>query len=359
MGPFPISFDTKLYGMLMKDDFSSLVTFYPLKSKSNTPQLLINWITQFKNLTLHSIQRVRTDNTGEYLSNFLKNLFNQKGIVHETIIPYEHNKAGKIERTNCTIAKAAHSMIFNSGLLSVIWPYAFRHACWVFNWLIHAGQDRTPYELMTTRKSNLAPLQVFGCKAYVHNLTHQKNVTPKSRQLVHLGIAKNSECWSFWDKVNQSIVHSALVVFYEWSIHHQSLNAIEVQSLLDPSMVKELNGKDKSIKLFSATASLRSDSPRNFDKAMKDENGHAWKEAMDTELASLEMMKVWNEVPENQANQVLHEHYTQALGSTGSSNSLHERVDRQGTGYTIGKTGQEFDGAQEDKLVWLLQLVKR
>ncbi|MBW0472232.1 hypothetical protein O181_011947 [Austropuccinia psidii MF-1] len=58
-------------------------------------------------------------------------------------------------------------------------------------------------------------------------------------------------------------------------------------------MVKELNGQDKSIELFSATASLRSDSPRNFVKAMKDENRNAWKAAMDTELASLEMMKAW------------------------------------------------------------------
>ncbi|MBW0560793.1 hypothetical protein O181_100508 [Austropuccinia psidii MF-1] len=172
MGLFPIFFDKTLYGMIIQDHFSSLVTFYPLKIKSDALQLLINWITQFKNLTSHSIKRVRTDNAGEFLSNLLKHFFTQQGIIHETIIPYKHHQAEKIERTNRTIASAARSMIFNGSLPPVIWPYAFRHECWVFNWVIHACQDRTPYELMTTREPNLAPLRVFGCKAYVHNLTH-------------------------------------------------------------------------------------------------------------------------------------------------------------------------------------------
>ncbi|MBW0526618.1 hypothetical protein O181_066333 [Austropuccinia psidii MF-1] len=70
-------------------------------------------------------------------------------------------------------------------------------------------------------------------------------------------------------------------------------------------MVKELNGQDDSIKLFSTTASLSNDSPRNFSEAMKGENRKAWKEAMDNELASLKTMDVWVEVPENWANQVL------------------------------------------------------
>ncbi|MBW0508390.1 hypothetical protein O181_048105 [Austropuccinia psidii MF-1] len=206
MGPFPQSFDKKLYGMIIQDHFSSLVTFYPLKRKSEALQLLMHWVTQFKNLTPHSIKRVRTDNSGKFMTNSLKNFFTQQGIVHETIVPYEHHQAGKIERTNRTIAKAARSMIFNSGLQPVIWPYAFRHSCWVFNWVVHSGQNMTPYELMTGRKPNLAPLRVFGCKAYVHNINHRKNLTLKSRQLVHLGIAENSQGWVFWDEISQSTV---------------------------------------------------------------------------------------------------------------------------------------------------------
>ncbi|MBW0471448.1 hypothetical protein O181_011163 [Austropuccinia psidii MF-1] len=229
MGPFPQSFNKQIYGMIIQDHFSSLVTFYPLKSKSEALQLLMHWVTQFKNLTPHSIKRVRTDNTGEFMMNSLKHFFNQQGIVHKTIVPYEHHQAGKIERTNRTIAEAARSMIFDSGLQPIIWPYAFRHACWVFNRVVHASQNMTPYELMTERKPNLALLRVFGCKAYVHHINHRKNLTPKSRH--------------------------ASAIFDESTATHHSLNAIEVQSVLDPTMVKELNGQDESIELFSATFS--------------------------------------------------------------------------------------------------------
>ncbi|MBW0510617.1 hypothetical protein O181_050332 [Austropuccinia psidii MF-1] len=265
MGPFPQSFDMKIYGMIIQDHFSSLVTFYPLKSKSEAPQLLMNWVTQLKNLTPHSIKR--------------------------------------IEWTNRRITEAAHSMIFDSGLQPQICPYAFRHACWVFNRVIHAGQNMTPYELMTARKQNLAPLCVFGCKAYVHNINHRKNLNPKSRQLDHLGIAESSQGWIFWDKTSQSTIRSASAIFDESAITHQSLNAIEVQSVLYLTMVKELNGQDERIELFSATAGIGSDSPRNFSEAIKDKNSVAWKSAMDYELTSLAKMRVWEEVPQKQANQ--------------------------------------------------------
>ncbi|MBW0508392.1 hypothetical protein O181_048107, partial [Austropuccinia psidii MF-1] len=243
-----------------------------------------------------------TDLMGPFPQSFDKKLY---GIVHETIVPYEHHQAGKIGQTNRTIAEAARSMIFNSGLQPVIWPYAFRHACWVFDRVVHAGQNMTPYELMTGRKPNLAPLRIFGCKAYVHDINHRKNLTPKSRQLVHLGIAENSQGWVFWDEISQSTVRSASAIFDESTTTPHSLNAIEVQSVLDPTMVKEINGQDESIELFSATVYIGNDSPRNFHEAIKDENSAAWRSAMDDELASLAKMKVWDEVLEKQANQVL------------------------------------------------------
>ncbi|MBW0508391.1 hypothetical protein O181_048106, partial [Austropuccinia psidii MF-1] len=68
-------------------------------------------------------------------------------------------------------------------------------------------------------------------------------------------------------------------------------------------MVKEINGQDESMKLFSATAYIGSDSPRNFREAIKVENSTAWRSAMDDELASLAKMKVWDERLEKQANQ--------------------------------------------------------
>ncbi|MBW0479618.1 hypothetical protein O181_019333 [Austropuccinia psidii MF-1] len=195
MGPFPQSFDKKVYGMIIQDHFSSLVTFYALKNKSEAPQFLMNWIIQFTNLTPHSVKRLRTDNAGEFLSKSLTQFLTQRGIVHETIVPYEHHQAGKVERTNRTVAEGARSMLIERDLGTALWPYAFQHACWIFNRVLHAGNHKTPYELITKRKPDLAPLRVFGCRAYVHNLNHRKDLLAKSRELIHIGIAENSQGW--------------------------------------------------------------------------------------------------------------------------------------------------------------------
>ncbi|MBW0525812.1 hypothetical protein O181_065527 [Austropuccinia psidii MF-1] len=309
MGPFPQSFDKKVYGMIIQDHFSSLVTFYALKSKSEAPQFLMNWIAQFANLTAHSVKRLQTNNAGEFLSKSLKIFLEQRGIIHETIVPYEHHQAGKIERTNRTIAEAARSMLIKRSLGAALWPYAFRHACWVFNRVLHVGSDKTPYELMTGRRPDLAPLRVFGCKAFVHSLNHRKDLSAKGRELLHLGVAENSQGWIFWDKAKEVVVRSASALFDEnprgAKDEVNAVNVIEVQSVLDPTLVEEINGQDESVELISSEASNNTEAPNTYKEAMASEASNEWEAAMASELQSLEDMEVWSEVPEVQANQVL------------------------------------------------------
>ncbi|MBW0461393.1 hypothetical protein O181_001108 [Austropuccinia psidii MF-1] len=144
-GPFPISFDKKSYALIIQDHHSSLATLYPLQQKSKAPQAIIEWINKLDNLTNFKVKRLRTDNGGEFTSKIFAEALKAKGILHKMTIPNEHHQAGKIKRTNRTIAKAARSMLIDLALHVEIWPYAFRHAIWVFNRVLHAGNMKTPY----------------------------------------------------------------------------------------------------------------------------------------------------------------------------------------------------------------------
>ncbi|MBW0493531.1 hypothetical protein O181_033246 [Austropuccinia psidii MF-1] len=252
MGPFPISFNKRLYAMLVQDHYSSLVTIYPLQSKSEAGGCLIDWIKKFNNLTPYNVKRVRTDNAGEFLSHSLRRFFEDSGITHETIIPYEHHQAGKVEWTNRTIAEAARSMLIDSGVDVSLWPYAFRQAVWVFNRVTHGTAIKTPYELVTTRKPLLGMLQVFGCKAYVHILTHRKDLSPKAKEVIHLGIAEDSKGWIFWDALSKQVIRSALVVFDEngmGTTSNPSAHSIEINNLFDLTMLNELGYQDEVLKV--------------------------------------------------------------------------------------------------------------
>ncbi|MBW0537862.1 hypothetical protein O181_077577 [Austropuccinia psidii MF-1] len=169
MGPFPVSFDKAIYALIIQDHFSSLATFYPLKQKSDAASFILEWIKKFNNLTKWRVKRLRTDNGGEFSSCFLNDALRTRGIVHETTIPYKHHQAGKIERSNRTIAEAARSMLIDSNLGPELWTYAFRQAVWVLNRVLHGKVTKTPYEWVTDKKPDLTPLRVFGCKAYFHN----------------------------------------------------------------------------------------------------------------------------------------------------------------------------------------------
>ncbi|MBW0538338.1 hypothetical protein O181_078053 [Austropuccinia psidii MF-1] len=308
MGPFPMSFDKRLYAMLVQDHFSSLVTVYPLRSKSEAGACLIDWIKKFNNLTKYNVKRVRTDNAGEFLANSVKRFFEESGITHKTIVPYEHHQAGKIERTNRTIAEAARSMLIDSGVDVSLWPYAFRQAVWVFNCIVHGMAVKTPYELVTGRKPSLDVLRVFGCKGYVHNLTHKKDLSPKARELVHLGVAENSKGWVFWDAMSKQVVRSASVVFDEdgaGTSRTPSTHSIEISNLFDPSMLHEIAYQDEAFDATATICSLHTNSPSTYNEAMASSDRHEWEEAMKKELGSLRDMDVWEAAGDDNLKQVL------------------------------------------------------
>ncbi|MBW0572671.1 hypothetical protein O181_112386, partial [Austropuccinia psidii MF-1] len=155
MGPFPQSLDKFSYALIIQDYFSSLVAFIPLRAKSGAAEHVMHWIAQFERLTSKKIKRLQSDNGGEFNSRVMEEFLRKEGIVHEKTIPYDHHQNGKIERTNRTLAEAARSMLIQAKLPTNFWTYAFQQAAWVFNRVLHANQEKTPYELVINQKTDM------------------------------------------------------------------------------------------------------------------------------------------------------------------------------------------------------------
>ncbi|MBW0519983.1 hypothetical protein O181_059698 [Austropuccinia psidii MF-1] len=294
--------------MLVQDHYSSLVTVYPLQSKSEAGGFLIDWIRKFNNLTKYNVKRVRKDNAGEFLSHSLKHFFEESGITHKTIIQYENHKAGKVEWTTRTIFEAGRLILIDSGVNVSLWPYAFQQAVWVFNRLTHGTAIKTPYELVMTQKPLFGVLQVFGCRAYVHNLTHRKYLSPKARKLIHLGIAEDSKGWIFWDAILKQVIWSASVVFDKNEMGTTSIpspHIIEINNLFNPTILNELRYQDKVLKVTAAACSLHNRSPSTYHEAMVSGDRHKWEEDMEEELRSLRDMGVWESASDVNLKQAL------------------------------------------------------
>nr|GEU84104.1 integrase, catalytic region, zinc finger, CCHC-type, peptidase aspartic, catalytic [Tanacetum cinerariifolium] len=75
-----------------------------------------------------------------------------------------------VERQNCTLIKAARTMLIFFKALMFLWPEAVATACCTKNQsLIHTHQNKTSYELVHDKKSDLTFLCVFGALYYPTN----------------------------------------------------------------------------------------------------------------------------------------------------------------------------------------------
>lgn len=88
-GPVPISSAQGYrYYLLIIDDYSRYSWLFPLHYKSEVKQTLVYFkyyvATQFHT----NVKTVRSDNRGEFVNNYLLNLFLLAGTLHQTSCPH-------------------------------------------------------------------------------------------------------------------------------------------------------------------------------------------------------------------------------------------------------------------------------
>ncbi|MBW0494790.1 hypothetical protein O181_034505 [Austropuccinia psidii MF-1] len=133
IGPLPLSIDKKWYALIIQDSFSRLTAFIPLHDKTEARTHVKTWMVQFMNTMKISIKGLRMDNGTEFRNNAMDKFLKEKGIVHEYSMPYEYHQNRKIELMNRTISEIARTSLIAARLPATIWPWAFKHAMWIFN----------------------------------------------------------------------------------------------------------------------------------------------------------------------------------------------------------------------------------
>ncbi|MBW0589603.1 hypothetical protein O181_129318 [Austropuccinia psidii MF-1] len=206
IGPLLEGVGTAKYALLIQDSFSSLTAVVPLRNKSEAKSQLKAWILRFNNSTDYHVKCLQTNNGLEFKNDFLDAFTSANGIVREYLIRYEHHQNGQIELTNRTIGEMAQKCLLEANLLAHLWPYAFKHAVWIFNRVLHLRDTKTPYELVSGLKPSLLPLRTFGAKGFIYDLLFWKYLTARAIVGYNLGITPDSKGWAFWLPEKNSII---------------------------------------------------------------------------------------------------------------------------------------------------------
>ncbi|GJZ45874.1 retrovirus-related pol polyprotein from transposon TNT 1-94 [Tanacetum coccineum] len=118
----------------------------------------------------NSVLKIRTDNGTEFKNEKLRSFYAKLGIAHHTSIARTSQQNGVVECRNRTLVEAAHTMLIFSKTPKFLWAEAISTACFTQNRsIIHTRYNKTRYELIRGRKSNVQYFHVLGSLCYPTN----------------------------------------------------------------------------------------------------------------------------------------------------------------------------------------------
>ncbi|UYV79993.1 FAM200B [Cordylochernes scorpioides] len=185
VGPLNNSFGYK-YFITIVDDYSNFTFVIPIANKSQTADSIINLIIQEERQTGKKLKRIRNDNGGEYVSNYLKRWLSSKGIKQEFTTAYTPESNGKAERFNRT-KNQARTMLIDSKLPIKIWSESVKVAVHINNRIKIKEMNTTPFEIYKGWKPNIVYLKRFGSEAYVHIRKEKRKMEPKAHKGIMMG----------------------------------------------------------------------------------------------------------------------------------------------------------------------------
>ncbi|GJW44824.1 integrase, catalytic region, zinc finger, CCHC-type containing protein [Tanacetum coccineum] len=193
------SHGTNLYTISVEDKIEDLVKAYLVEVYMGEVFEIKGRNFRFRNQSVKKLQVglnktvrfVRTDNGTEFVNKELTDYYESVGITHEKTVPRTPQQNG--------IAEAVAT------------------ACYTQNRsLIHTLHDKTPYELVHDKKSDLSFLRVFGALCYPTNDSEDlSKLKAKADIGFFVGYAPNRKGYRIYNKRTRQIMETIHVTFDE------------------------------------------------------------------------------------------------------------------------------------------------
>ena len=232
------------YFVTFIDDFTRKTFVYFLTQKSQVFDKFKEFKAFAENQTGMKLQKLRSDNGGEYTSKAFNSFCKEHGIERQFSTPYTPQQNGVAERKNRTLFESARCMLQHSGLPNVFWAEAINTAAYVLNRApTSAVKDKTPQEAWSGKKPTVQHFRVFGCNAYAHVPDEKRTkLDPKSIKCIFLGYYEGTKCYRLFNPETKTIVKSRDVKFVETTENKDSEGTTEIfNETLEPSIKVEVD----------------------------------------------------------------------------------------------------------------------
>ncbi|CAI7934173.1 unnamed protein product, partial [Closterium sp. NIES-54] len=169
------------YFLLVVDDYSRYTTVFPLRSKGDVTEVLIDWIRATRLQLRRSfgsdfpVLRLHSDRGGEFSSGLLRAYCCARGIRQTFMLPDSPQQNGIAERRIGMVMDVARTSMMHVAAPHFLWPFAVRYAAHQINLQPRVSMPETsPALLWTGKVGDASAFRVWGSRAFVRDLSADK-----------------------------------------------------------------------------------------------------------------------------------------------------------------------------------------
>nr|GFC69831.1 integrase, catalytic region, zinc finger, CCHC-type, peptidase aspartic, catalytic [Tanacetum cinerariifolium] len=215
-GPMRVqTINGKKYILVIMDDYSRFTWVKFLRSKDETSEVVIKFITQIQVGLNKTTRYVCTDNGTEFVNHTMTEYYERIGIFHQKTVPRTPQQNGVVKRRNRTLVEAARTMLIFSKAPMFLWAEAMATVCYTQNRsLIHTRHHKTPYELVHNKKPDLTFFRVFGALCYPTNDSEDLGkLQPTADTGIVVGYTPSRKGYRIYNKRTRRIMETIHVQF--------------------------------------------------------------------------------------------------------------------------------------------------
>ncbi|CAI7799470.1 unnamed protein product [Closterium sp. NIES-53] len=209
------------YFLLVVDDYSRYTTVFPLRSKGDVTEVLIDWI-HAAHLQLREsfgsdfpVLRLHSDRGGEFSSACLGDFCRAQGIRQTFTLPASPQKNGIAECRIGMVMDVAHTSMIHAAAPHFLWPFAVQYAAHQLNLQPRVSLPETSPTLRWTGKvGDASAFRVWGSRAFVRDLSADK-LSPRAVPCIFLGFPSDAPGWQFYHPTSHRVLSSKDVTFDE------------------------------------------------------------------------------------------------------------------------------------------------
>ncbi|CAI7914906.1 unnamed protein product [Closterium sp. NIES-54] len=209
------------YFLLVIDDYSRYTTVFPLRSKGEVIEVLIDWIRGARRQLSEifgsdlPILRLHSDRGGEFSSDLLRALCRLEGIRQKFTLPTSPQQNGIAERRIGMVMDVARTSMIHAAAPHVLWPFAVQYAAHQINLQPCVSlPETTPTLRWTGKVGDASAFRVWGSRAFVRDTTADK-LSSCAVPCVFLGFPLDAPGWQFYHPTSRCVLSSQNITFDE------------------------------------------------------------------------------------------------------------------------------------------------